>query len=142
MYVKSFICGQTYIVVASSLSKEHDAMKKSDPVNVEDPIQRAVFNAFEVALDAQLRAMRRLKNPDSEKQQRTPKSMSQVDMAYNILQAAGKPLHISEILQKIEKTFGKQLDRESMVSSLVKKVRRQDRFVRTDRNVFALKQGA
>jgi DNA-directed RNA polymerase delta subunit len=68
--------------------------------------------------------------------------MSQVDMAYNILQAAGKPLHISEILQKIEKTFGKQLDRESVVSSLVKKVRRQDRFVRTDRNVFALKQGA
>jgi hypothetical protein len=55
---------------------------------------------------------------------------------------AGKPLHISEILQRIEKTFGKQLDRESVVSSLVKKVRRQDRFVRTDRNVFALRQGA
>jgi DNA-directed RNA polymerase delta subunit len=68
--------------------------------------------------------------------------MSQVDMAYDILRTAGKPLHISEILQKIEKTFGKQLDRESVVSSLVKKVRRQDRFVRTDRNVFALKPGA
>ena len=117
-------------------------MKKSDPVNVEDPIQRAVLNAFEVALDAQLRAIRRLKNPDSEKQQRASKSMSQVDMAYDILRTAGKPLHISEILQKIEKTFGKQLDRESVVSSLVKKVRRQDRFVRTDRNVFALRPGA
>ena len=117
-------------------------MKKSDPVNVEDPIQRAVLNAFEVALDAQLRAIRRLKNPDSEKQQRTPKSMSQVDMVYDILRATGRPLHISEILQKVEKAFGKKLDRESVVSSLVKKVRRQDRFVRTDRNVFALKQGA
>jgi hypothetical protein len=128
--------------VASSFSKENDAMKKSDPVGVEDPIQRAVLNAFEVALDAQLRAIRRLKNPDSEKPQRTPKSMSQVDMVYDILRTAGKPLHISEILQKIEKTFGKQLDRESVVSSLVKKVRRQDRFTRTDRNVFALNQGA
>jgi macrodomain Ter protein organizer (MatP/YcbG family) len=117
-------------------------MKKSAPVNVEDPIQRAVFNAFEAALDAQLRAIRRLRHPDSEKQSRAPKSMSQVDMVYDVLRMAGKPLHISEILQRIEKTFGKQLDRESVVSSLVKKVRRQDRFVRTDRNVFALRQGA
>ncbi len=117
-------------------------MKKSDSANVEDPIQLAVLNAFEIALDVQLRAIRRLINPDSEKKRGAPKSMSQIDMVYDILRMAGKPLHISEILQKVEKNFGKQLDRESVVSSLVKKVRRQDRFVRTDRNVFALKQGA
>jgi hypothetical protein len=68
--------------------------------------------------------------------------MSQVDMTYDILRAAGKPLHITEILDRVEKTFGQRLDRESVVSSLVKKVQRQDRFVRTDKNVFALKQGA
>lgn len=117
-------------------------MKKVDSLELEDPIQRAVLNAFEIALDAQLRAIRKLKNPDPEKQQRKSKSMSQVGMVYDILLTAGKPLHISEILERIEKVFGQQLDRESVVSSLVKKIRRQDRFVRTDKNVFALRQGA
>ncbi len=117
-------------------------MKKMDSLEAQDPIHRAVLNAFEVALDAQLRAIRKLKNPEQEKQQRKAGSMSQVDMVYDILQRAGKPLHITEILERVEKLFGKQLDRESVVSSLVKKIRRQDRFVRTDKNVFALRQGA
>jgi hypothetical protein len=117
-------------------------MNKKEPINPDDPIQRAVINAFERALDAQLRAIRRLKSPESKNKTRTQKGMSQVDMAYNILRKAGKPLHITEILDRIEKAFGQRLDRESVVSSLVKKVQRQDRFVRTDKNVFALKPGA
>jgi hypothetical protein len=124
-----------------SFSTEDNVMKKTDAPKLEDPIQHAVLNAFEVALDAQLRAIRRLKSPEPEKQQRKEKSMSQVDMVYDVLQAAGKPLHISDILERVEKAFGQRLDRESVVSSLVKKIRRQDRFVRTDRNVFALRQG-
>jgi hypothetical protein len=64
-----------------------------------------------------------------------------VDMVYDILRRVGKPLHISEILDRVEKSFGQRLDRESVVSSLVKKVQRQDRFVRTDKNVFGLKEG-
>ena len=115
-------------------------MNKKELIAPDDPIQRAVLNAFEVALDAQLRAIRRLKSPEAGKKPRG-KSMSQVDMVYDILRTAGKPLHISEILDRVEKAFGRQIDRESVVSSLVKKVQRQDRFVRTDRNVFALKQG-
>jgi len=117
-------------------------MNKKEPIDPDDPVQRAVLNAFEVALDAQLRAIRRLKSPEPEKKPRGRKNMSQVDMAYDILRATSKPLHISEILDRIEKKFGQRLDRESVVSSLVKKVQRQDRFVRTDKNVFALKQGA
>jgi hypothetical protein len=117
-------------------------VNKRDPINPDDPIQRAVLNAFEFALDAQLRAIRRLQSPESKNKTGTQKSMSQVDMAYDILHKAGKPLHISEILDRIEKAFGQRLDRESVVSSLVKKVQRQDRFVRTDKNVFALKPGA
>ena len=117
-------------------------MARKETADLDDPIQMAVLNAFEVALDAQLRAIRRLRNPDSEKKRQERKSMSQVDMVYDILRVAGSPMHITEILQRIEKKFGQRLDRESVVSSLVKKVRRQDRFVRTDRNVFALRQGA
>lgn len=115
-------------------------MDKKEPHPNTDEIERAVLNAFEIALDAQLRAIRRLKSSEPEKK-RERKSMSQVDMVCDILRRAGKPLHISEILDRVEKSFGQRLDRESVVSSLVKKVQRQDRFVRTDKNVFALREG-
>jgi DNA-directed RNA polymerase delta subunit len=60
-------------------------------------------------------------------------------MAYDILQRAGQPLHISEIIERVKRIHGQQLERESIVSSLVKKVRRGDRFIRTGRNIFGLK---
>jgi len=105
-----------------------------------DPIEQAVINAFEIALDAQLRAVRRAKSkgtaePTSEKR------TSQIDMVQDVLRRAGKPLHISEILDRVEKLHGRRLDRESVVSSLVKKIARGERFLRTDKNVFTLKGG-
>lgn len=103
-------------------------------------IEAAVLNAFEVALEAQLKAIRRLKSAGSEVKH-VDKGMSQVEMVYDVLLRAGKPLHISEILNRVDMTYGQRLDRESVVSSLVKKVQRQDRFVRTDKNEFALKEG-
>lgn len=106
----------------------------------EDKIRSAVLDAFEVSLDAQLRAVRRLKQGKIERP-RARRGMSQVDMANDILRRAGKPLHVSEIIDRIESVHGQRLDRESLVSALVKKVRRQDRFTRTDKNVFALLKG-
>jgi len=106
----------------------------------EDKIRSAVLDAFEVSLDAQLRAVRRLKQGKNERP-RARRGMSQVDMAHDILRRAGKPLHVSEIIDRIESVHGQRLDRESLVSALVKKVRRQDRFTRTDKNVFALLKG-
>ena len=107
----------------------------------EKQIKSAVLDAFEVSLDAQLRAIRRLKQDKPAKSRQARKGMSQVDMAYDILQRAGGPLHISDILDRIARLHGQRLDRESLVSALVKKVQRQDRFTRTDRNVFALLKG-
>jgi hypothetical protein len=60
-------------------------------------------------------------------------------MVQDILRRAGKPLHVTEIIERVEQVHGFKLERESIVSTLVKKVNRGDRFVRTDRNVFALK---
>ncbi len=103
-------------------------------------IEASVLHAFEVTLEAQLKAIKRLRTgPVEEKPSR--KGMSQVDMVYDILQRASQPLHITEIIDRVEKVHGLRLERESIVSSLVKKVRRGDRFVRTDRNVFGLKGG-
>ena len=106
----------------------------------ENRIKSAVLDAFEVSLDAQLRAIRRLKQ-DKAAPTRVRKGMSQVDMAYDILQRVGGPLHISDILDRIARLHGQRLDRESLVSALVKKVQRQDRFTRTGKNIFALKGG-
>ncbi len=103
-------------------------------------IEDAVLHAIEISLDAQLKAVRRLRTGPVE--DKPPKQgKSQVDMVYDILQKAGQPLHISEIIDRVEKVHGQRLERESIVSSLVKKVRRGDRFTRTDRNVFGLKAG-
>jgi hypothetical protein len=103
-----------------------------------DEIETAVLRAFEVSLEAQLRAVRRLRSePHEPKVAR--KGTSQIDMVHDVLRRAGKPLHVSEIIERVQKLHGFKLERESIVSTLVKKVNRGDRFVRTDKNVFGLK---
>lgn len=113
-------------------------MKKD--ANNKSVIESAVLNAFEVAFDAQLKAIKRLRAEPSEKVPAV-KSMSHIDMVYDILQRAGQPLHITEIIDRVEKFHHHRLERESIVSALVKKIRRNERFVRTGKNVFALKGG-
>lgn len=108
----------------------------------DDPVRDAVLEAVEVSLDAQLRAVRRLRRePPRVKQRSRAKGKSQVDLAFDILQRAGKPLHVTELIARVEKIHGVTLDRESIVSALTKKVQRGDRFVRTGPNVFSLKTG-
>jgi len=106
---------------------------------VED-LRDTVLSAIEASLEAQLRAVRRLrKQPDEAGSPQPRKSMSQVDMAFDILTRARAPLHVLEIIDRIQKHFGVSVDRESLVSSLSKKISRKDRFVRTQKNTFSLR---
>jgi hypothetical protein len=103
-----------------------------------EEIEAAVLHAMEVSLEAQLRAIKRLRaGPRETKPAR--EGTAQIDMVHDILRRAGKPLHVSEIIERVQKLHGFKLERESIVSTLVKKVNRGDRFIRTDKNVFALK---
>jgi hypothetical protein len=105
-----------------------------------EEIRDLILSAMEEALDAQLRALRRMRKGEPEaRAPRKKASLSQV--AYDILRKARGPLHISEILGRIETTFGSKVDRESLVSSLTKKVARGDRFLRTAKNTFGLREG-
>jgi hypothetical protein len=106
---------------------------------VKEEIRDAVFDAIETSLDAQLRAVRRLRQPQPVPQTEPKKGRSQVDMAYEILKKARAPLHISQLIERIHSSFGVVFDRESLVSALTKKVARGDRFLRTDKNTFALR---
>ena len=108
-----------------------------------DDIKDVVLSAFEASLEAQLRAIRRLRQGQTEESQPRPKKgRSQVDMAYDILKKARGPLHVSEIIDRIQTQFGVAVDRESLVSSLSKKVARQDRFLRPEKNTFSLRPDA
>ena len=102
-----------------------------------EEIREVILDTIEASLDAQLRAVRRLRGPQ-EKEVHPREGLSQIDMAYDVLRRAGKPLHISQILAAIEKTHGVRVDRESLVSALTKKVAKGDRFARTDKNTFGL----
>jgi DNA-directed RNA polymerase delta subunit len=66
------------------------------------------------------------------------KRTSKIDIAYNVLDDAGKPLHVSEILQLAKEVYDVQLDRDSIVSSMLKKVNAGQTFIRTAPNTFAL----
>jgi hypothetical protein len=63
-------------------------------------------------------------------------------MACDILKKARAPLHVSAILERIQTQFGVTIDRESLVSSLSKKVARGDRFLRPQKNTFSLRPEA
>src|SRR5262249_51153432 len=105
-----------------------------------DEIKDLILATFEASLEAQLRAVRRLRQGESQAAPtRHRKSLSQVDMAFDILKKARAPLHISELLDHIHTQFGVRIDRESLVSSLTKKVARGDRFLRPEKNTFALR---
>jgi hypothetical protein len=108
-----------------------------------DDLKDTILGLFEASLDAQLRAVRRLRQGEPDAAQPVPrKGLSQVDMAFDILKKARAPLHISDILQRIQAQFHVNVDRESLVSSLTKKVARGDRFLRPERNTFALRPDA
>ena len=104
-----------------------------------DDLRDLILSTFEASLDAQLRAVRRLRQPAEAATPRPRKGLSQVDMAYDILRKARIPLHIAELLARIQHSFGVAVDRESLVSSLSKKIARGDRFLRTEKNTFGLR---
>ena len=108
-----------------------------------DDLRDLILDTVESCLDAQLRAVRRLRNPAAREPKSHPrKSMSHVNMAFDILKKARSPLHIAVLLERIHAAFDVTVDRESLVSSLTKKVARGDRFLRTDKNTFGLRPEA
>jgi len=68
------------------------------------------------------------------------KRTSNVDVVEHVLKIAGRPLHVSEIIQIANRDFNVHLERDSIVSILIKKIKAGQRFIRTAPNTFALKE--
>jgi hypothetical protein len=73
-------------------------------------------------------------------QAKPKKRTSNIQIVENILRIAGRPLHVSEIIQLAERDFQLALDRDSIVSAILKKVNAGKSFVRAAPNTFALKE--
>jgi hypothetical protein len=94
---------------------------------------------YENLFSAQLRTVRQLKFPKpKEAQRRKNKGMSNIDMAIDILRRFQDPLHVSAIIAQVKTKYGVTLDRESLVSALVKKVHRGQGLSRTAPNTFQI----
>lgn len=104
-----------------------------------EKIRNAVIEALIVVHEAQTRALHQLrKKPPPQRAPRKRVGTSQLDLVEDILEEAGKELHINEIIQRVEKRHGVRIERESVVSALSKKVLRGERFVRSAKNTFGL----
>ncbi len=68
------------------------------------------------------------------------KRRSKVDVVEHVLKIAGRPLHVSEIIRIANRDFQVQLERDSIVSILIKKIKAGQKFIRTAPNTFALKE--
>ena len=89
-------------------------------------------------LQSQLKIIRRYQqqSPQFKKQ---PKRTSKLDIVEDILLAANQPLHISKIIEAAKNDYNLTLQRDSIVSALLKKIQAGQRFVRVAPNTFALK---
>ena len=73
-------------------------------------------------------------------QAKPDKRTSKIEIARNVLHIAGQPLHVSEIIRLAQRDFQVALDRDSIVSAILKKVTAGKSFIRTAPNTFALKE--
>ncbi len=106
-----------------------------------DDIRQAILEIEEIKLKAQLRAVREaIKGQRDTVEEDNVKRTSQVEYVYQVLKVCRKPMHISEIIEKCREKYGVELFRESIVSALLKKVVRMDRFIKTDPNTFGLSE--
>ena len=109
---------------------------------MESKIPEWFLSFYESLFSAQLRTVRQLKSPKPKKaKRREGKGMSNMDMAIDILRRSQEPLHISEIIAQVKTKYGVTLDRESLVSALVKKVHRGQGLSRTAPNTFQIERG-
>jgi hypothetical protein len=90
-------------------------------VVMEKKIPDGLLMLHEELLKAQLQAIRRLRGTREERAPREGRSHMSIVM--DLLTSAGEPLHVSEIIRRAQERFDMALDRESLVSALVKKVR-------------------
>ena len=93
----------------------------------------------ESLLKAQLKIVRQfLKEGQQPKFKPRGKGRSQMSIIYDLMLAAQKPLHVTEIIKRAKIDFNVELERDSIVSALSKKVKSGRMFKRVKANTFTI----
>jgi len=66
------------------------------------------------------------------------RSKSQMSIIYDILLSAEKPLHVTEIISRVKQGSNLDLERESIVSAITKKMKSGRMFKRVAPNTFTI----
>ena len=91
----------------------------------------------ESLLKSQLKTIRQyLQQGEAPQFKQRGESKSQMRVTYDILLSAKRPLHISEIITRAKQDFHMELDRESLVSAISKKLKSGRMFKRVAPNTF------
>jgi hypothetical protein len=87
-----------------------------------------LLQVLELQLEYQLRAVRQLRGKGETGPVRVStrgrRRQSLVDLSIQILTEEGKPLHVDDLVQLLQKKFGRLTDRDALSSALAKKARR------------------
>lgn len=103
-------------------------------------VSEEFLNLYESLLRAQLNVIRQLRKQAGLGEMEKPKEkrMSQMDIVYDILSEKQRPMHVNDIIVAAKEKFNIEMDKESVVSALAKRIKRQDRFIKVAPNTYAL----
>jgi hypothetical protein len=68
--------------------------------------------------------------------------LSSTAMAASILRDAGHPLHVSDIIRGIQRKFGREVKKDTLVGNISRLINDNKVFTRTGPNFFALREDA
>ena len=99
-----------------------------------------LLQVVELQLEYQLRAVRQLrgKAEPALPPRRGRRRQSLVDLSVQILTEERKPLHVDDLVELLQKRFGRLTDRDALSSALAKKARAGIIFRQTAPATFAL----
>jgi hypothetical protein len=92
-----------------------------------EDVKEVILQILELQLESQLRAIRCLqgKPEDEPAFPRRPgrRRQSLVDLSVQILTETRKPMHVNELVQRLQQRFGRMTDRDTLSSALAKQAR-------------------
>jgi hypothetical protein len=101
-----------------------------------------LLQVLEFQLEYQLRAIRQLRGKAEVEPALAPRRgrrrQSLVDLSVQILTEELKPLHVDDLVQLLQKRFGRLTDRDALSSALAKKARRGILLRQSSPATFAL----
>jgi hypothetical protein len=93
-----------------------------------EKFKEVLLQVLELQLEYQLRAIRQLRGKPEVEPVPTPRRgrrrQSLIDLSIQVLTEERKPLHIDELVQLLQRRFGRLTDRDALSSALAKKARR------------------